>query len=177
MEVLFKTIAENYHSVNLGEGFENVNFRKGIYSTTDKEVVKALLRNTAKKRGYISMLTDQGLVSEWLENDTEPSYITEDYIDGLTPDAYLKLKALVGVESDTIPLIKEELIGYPVTNSIAEIVENGKARPVTEDTVAQAIANGVIVRAGAFYKDSENNVIGKTKEDAIEWLRKIKEGN
>lgn len=186
MDVYFRSAATNTFSTNLSNG-QQVIFKQGIYSTTDKDVVRELLRTDALKRRLVKLESDEKAVAKWLDSNEEPSYITPEYLDGLSNECLMVLANKLNTTSRVPTIVKEELVGEPLTDDVVEIVnayrtEEVTAEPVEEadghldEMITKAIANGTITRQGVWYKTSDGKSLGRDKQEVIDWLKQAVEG-
>jgi hypothetical protein len=173
---------------NLPNGVNMVSFYKGIYTTTDKNVVSTLMTQDAFRRGTIMLQTPEEDVERWLSNDEDPSYITKEWVAQLSNSAVLAIGQVAKVNSKTPTLIRMELVGLPLTSKIEDIAKAYREEESTEaheaDMVREAfdaketmdeidilVSQGVIHREGPWYKDTQTGEsIGRNKESVKNWL-------
>jgi hypothetical protein len=109
---------------------DSIVFIGAQYSTTDKEKVQFLLSNGAFRNRDIYLATDDKLVGEWLENDTEPSYLTKEKIAELSDACVIELgKATYKVSQNNPALLRNELIEEPVSDLVDSIITKHKPAP------------------------------------------------
>jgi len=182
MNVYFKSAASNTFSTNLKSG-KQIIFKKGLYNTTDKDEVRELLRTDVLKRRLIKMETDETTVARWLESDEEPSYITIEYLQGLSNECLMVLANKLNTVSRNPVIVREELVGIPLTDEIVETVEayRNETQPGLEDEkfdsiISEAIEKGTITRQGVWYKTSDGTSLGRDKKEVVDWLKQAVEG-
>ena len=124
MDVIFASTKKDQNRIGpiLIEGKEIV-LNKGFYKTTDKEEIKGLLEHTFYQRGRYEMVSDPELVGAYLENNDEPDYISEEYLEEVSKEAIMEIGKAVGTRNQVPTLIKAELRNQPVTSAIANIVK------------------------------------------------------
>jgi hypothetical protein len=124
MDVIFSTKSSNQNRYSISEipGYGRLFFEKGIYRTTDKNLIKILLSHPLMKRGDYTLITSEELVEQYLSGD-EPETLTEELLNGLNRSGILELKVLAGAKSEQPTLIKAELVGTPITSAIREILD------------------------------------------------------
>jgi len=125
-------------TLNLTEPAVNVVFIDGVYQTTDKEIVKALLGHSFFKRGKYKLVTDKKLVNNWLENNEEPSYLTKEMVAELDTEAVLEFGNRFNSPNKGYPeLIRSEIIGMPVSDDVQTIIDKytkKETKPVVKKT-------------------------------------------
>jgi len=134
MTVLFehRSRVNNRMVMRLKSG-QDVVFIDGVFQTTDKDIVKNLVAHPFYKRGKFSMKTDEKIVGEWLENDKEPSYMTKEMIAGISNEAIMELGEVLELRNaGNLPLLKAELVGQPVSDTVTEIIEQYKTRTASK---------------------------------------------
>lgn len=180
MDVYFKAEANNRLVTNLPDGSQVI-FNKGLFSTTNKDTVKYLLRSDIMKRRLVKLETDEVSVARWLENNEEPSFITPEFVKDLSNECLLVLSNKLNTVSRVPTVIREELVDTPLTTEIMEIVEaykqdnvTGEPKELTDGDVLinKSIEDGVIVREGVWYKTKDGSNIGRKREDVVAWLKK-----
>lgn len=182
MDVYFKAEASNRLVTNLPDGTQVI-FNKGLFSTTNKDIVKHLLRSDIMKRRLVKLETDEVSVARWLENDEEPSFITPEFVKDLSNECLLVLGNKLNTVSKVPTVIREELVGSPLTTEIMEIVdaykqdakqlEESATTGLTDEDVLinKSIEDGIIIREGVWYKTKDGTNIGRKREDVVAWLK------
>lgn len=181
MDVYFRSAATNTFSTNLKNGNQII-FKKGIFSTTDKDVVRELLRTDALKRRLVKLESDEKSVARWLESSEEPSYITPQYLDGLSNECLMVLANKLNTVSRIPTIVREELVGEPLTDEITEIVNTYRSEAEStqeveevdeqmDSIITKAIQEGVITRQGVWYKTTDGKSLGRDKQEVIDWLK------
>lgn len=124
MTVIFQTKSKNQHKyiiTNL-DGFGRVYFEKGFKSTTDKDLIKALLSSPLYKRGDYYLATNEELVDKYLGGELV-DYLTEEILSSMTLQGIKDIGKALGIQTDKPNLIKIQAIGEPLTTEIQEIVD------------------------------------------------------
>lgn len=172
-------------------GVTSVFFEKGLYMTTDKDSVATIMRSEPFRRGTIKLHTPEEEVSRWLENEEEPSYITQEWVDKLSNSAVIAIGKVAKVNSKAPALIRMELVDLPLTTKVQDIAKafideesTEVVVPKTEEEIVEhvetlntldevdvLIQNGVVIREGPWYKDVQTGTsIGRNKESVLKWL-------
>lgn len=139
MDVIFATKSpdQNRYSISEIPGYGRIFFTKGIYRTTDRNLIKILLSHPLMARGDYSLVTSEELVSKYLDGD-EPENLTEELLASVSRAGLLELKNVVGAKSEQPTLIKAELVGKPITNSVREILDYYIADKEVEAEIKEA---------------------------------------
>ena len=148
MDVVFSTKSKTQNRFSIGnlEGFGRVFFDKGVLVTQDKELIRSLINNPLKKRGEYHLVTSEELVAKYLEGD-EPDVLTREIVDKIKRQGIVELGEVVNAHSKEPTLIKEEVIGYPITNEIQRIINFYTITPTKEEVVQKAIEDDAIIEA------------------------------
>lgn len=125
MEVLFEHRAKiNNKMVLLLPSGKSVVFVKGVFVTTEKQVVRDLFAHPFFKRKKFSMKSDKALVEDWLTNDKEPEYLTLELVNEFSNELINELAEELDLSNKGYPeLLKSELIRQPVTNQVKVIID------------------------------------------------------
>ena len=138
MTVIFstKSTKQNRYTIN-DEIVGHLFFDRGIFKTSDKDLVRKLIRHPLKKRGDFTMVTNEELVANWLEGK-ESDKITRAMLNVLTLQGIIELGKLARTTETQPTLIKEALIGEPITSEVREILDFYKAKRTKEEGAAVA---------------------------------------
>jgi hypothetical protein len=125
MDVLFEHRAKINNRLVIGlPNSKMAVFIKGVFQTTDKEVVTELLAHSFYKRKKYHLKSDPSLVQDWLENDNEPDYLQKETVESFSDELIIELgKELVLSNQGYPALMKAELIGTPVSNQVQELID------------------------------------------------------
>lgn len=97
-------------------------FNNGRYSTTDKEEIEFLLAHSFYFRGRYIMAEDEDLVSEYLDNDAEPAYITKEYLKDVPNEIIVQLGKMFNAKNQNPSLIRREILNNPITTEVSDLV-------------------------------------------------------
>lgn len=124
MDVVFACKSKNQNRFTIGnlEGFGRVFFDKGVKVTQDKELIKKLLNHPMKKRGEYSLVTNEELVAKYLEGK-ESDKLTTEILNNLTRQGVIELGSILNSESTEPTIIKQEIVGSPITNAVQSIID------------------------------------------------------
>lgn len=124
MQVIFQTKSkeQNRYSIASVPGFGRVYFNKGVKVTTDKDLIKALLKHTLYERGDYTMVSNEEMVSKYLEGETSDK-LTEEILNRLSIEGIKTLGKVLQTKSTQPVLIKAEVEGKPITNKVQEVID------------------------------------------------------
>jgi ribosomal protein S17E len=133
MTVIFSTKSgsQNRYTINnlwgtddKGEkvNFGQVYFRKGVLTTSDKELIKALMQYGGYFRGDYDLVTNPEEVANYLDGE-ESDILTKEILDTISIEGIKKLGKLLGAKKEQPTLIKIEIEGSPITNSVQELLD------------------------------------------------------
>lgn len=139
MDVIFATKSDKQNRFTIGNTpWGRMYFKKGSFSTTDKEQVKFLLSHSLKKRGDFYLVSNEELVAKYLEG-TEAEVLTEEILNKVTRQGILELKQLFAVNATEPTLIKLELVGQPLTEAVHKILSFYQVANEVQDEIVEAI--------------------------------------
>lgn len=124
MTVIFQTKSktQNRYSISNIPGFGKVFFPKGVKTTSDKDLVKALLNHPLYDRGDYFLVSNEEMVVNYLEGG-EPDVLTEDLLNGLSRQGIKELGTLLSARSEQPSLIKYEIVNKPITTEVQQILD------------------------------------------------------
>lgn len=139
MNVVFRSKSTSQNRFTITDSqFGKLFFDKGVFRTSDKDMIKKLLNHPLKKRGEIVLETNAELVGKYLEGE-EPDKLTREVLDTVSRQGIIELGKVL-VSSETHPaLIKEEIIGQPITEEVQEIVDFYLVKKEPEKEKAEVI--------------------------------------
>lgn len=135
MDCVFKTKSETQNRFSIGNmpGYGRLFFNKGTFVTQDKELVRKLLNHSLKKRGEYHLVTNEELVADYLDGK-EPEKLTREILEGVKREGIKELGKLLLAESGNPSIIKEEVLGEPITNSVRDILSFYEIKEKEETT-------------------------------------------
>jgi len=139
MDVIFATSSKNQNRFSIGnlEGYGRVFFDKGVKVTQDKELIKRLLNHPLKRRGEYGLVTNEELVAKYLEGEN-PDKLTREILDNINRQGIIELGSLLSSESTEPTIIKEEIVGSPITNAVQHIIDFYTVKKTKEEALAVA---------------------------------------
>jgi hypothetical protein len=139
MDVLFEHRAKINNKMVIGlSGGKSAVFVKGVYQTTDKNVVKELMSHPFYKRKKFHLKTDKALVSDWLSNDKEPDYLDQEQISTFSVSLINELAEELGLLNKGYPeLLKAELIGVPISNQVQSLINKYTTKETPKKTTSR----------------------------------------
>jgi len=132
MNVVFrsKSPAQNRFTIT-DSRFGKLFFDKGVYVTSDKSMIEALMNHPLKRRGDIMLETNPELVAKYLEGQ-EPDKLTKETLNTLTRQGIIELGKVLGSSESQPTLIKAEVVGHPITDAVQEILDFYVSAPEPE---------------------------------------------
>jgi hypothetical protein len=138
MDVIFATKSDKQNRFTIGNtNCGRLYFKKGSFSTTDKEQIKFLLSHPLKKRGEYVLVSNPELVAKYLDGQ-QAETLTEEILNNVTRQGILELKALFDVTSTQPSLIKLELVGQPITDPVQKILDFYIVANEIQDEIVEA---------------------------------------
>lgn len=141
MQVIFNTKSktQNRYTISSVPGFGKLFFPKGALTTTDKDLIRALLNHPLYERGDYELVTNEQMVADYLDGKQSDT-ITQEIIDGLSLQGIKELGKVLNTKSEQPALIKAEVLGKPITNRAQEVIDfyglkESAKEPVKESTV------------------------------------------
>lgn len=148
MNVLFEHRSRINNRMVIGlKGGDSVVFINGVFQTTDKEIVKELISHPFYKREKFKLKTDSKLVSDWLENDNEPSYIDQAFVSKMNNEAIMELGEELDLRNKgNLGLLRSELIGEPVGDVVNEVMAKYEKKPEKKTTRSRSTAQTKVTK-------------------------------
>lgn len=142
MNVVFRSKSASQNRFTITDSkFGKLFFDKGVYTTTDKERIRALLNHTLKKRGDILLESNAEMVAKYLDGE-EADMLTREILDGITRQGIIELGKVLGAPETQPTLIKEEIIAEPITDAVQEVLDfytvQKEPEPVRKEEVKKA---------------------------------------
>ena len=133
MNVIFQTKSKNQNRFSLGnvEGYGNLVFNRGVFITSDKDLIKKLIAHPIRKRGDYLMVTNDVLVADYLDGK-ESDTITEELLKDITLQGILELGKLYSCIETQPTLIKIELVGKPIGDKAQTVLDYYKVSKKVE---------------------------------------------
>lgn len=124
MNVIFQTKSKNQNRFSLGnvEGYGNVVFNRGVFMTSDKDLIKRLISHPIRKRGDYIMVTNDILVADYLDGK-ESDKISEELLKEVTLQGILELGKVYACVETQPTLIKIELVGKPISDAAQKVFD------------------------------------------------------
>lgn len=141
MDVVFTTKSKNQNRFTIAnvEGHGRVFFDKGTIVTQDKSLIRKLLNHPLKKRGEYHLVTNEELVAKYLDGE-DPDKLTRDIIDRITRQGIIELGDVLSITSKEPTIIKEEAIGFPITNAVQKILDFYNIEKTKKEALEEAKA-------------------------------------
>lgn len=153
-------------------------FKNGIFSTTDKKLVKSILSSEIYRRNEIIMVTDEDLVDRYL-NGEEAEYLTNEILDSLPDEVIFELADVCRTKNRRkLNIIKSELYKHPVTNEVREVLDRNEVSTTGKDAdavVQEFFDKGILVKKGAWTSSADGSFKAQKAEEVREWCMENKE--
>jgi len=123
MNVVFRSKSKSQNRFTITDSkFGKLFFDKGVFVTSDKEMVEALLNHPLKKRGEIKLESNDELVAKYLDGN-EPDTLTKETLERITRQGIIELGKILKSSESQPRLIKAEIVGSPITDAVQEVLD------------------------------------------------------
>lgn len=175
MEAVFrvKSAKQKNYIVEYGIGKKRKRIRfnrsNGMYQTSDRQEIGILLRNANYNKDY-ELITEMELVEEWLEGN-EPDKINREFTQDVSKEGLLKLAEAFRISGhgNKSNVIREMLLGKPVTQAAHTIKRKYTNETAPEDLIKKYEDLGAIVKKGPWYKVG-NEAITRDRVELAKWV-------
>lgn len=150
-------------------GDVNIVVKNGVYNTTKKREIEAILSSELYQRQECWLVTDPDKVNEYL-GGLEEDVLTKEVVDNLSNDVLVELAHKLSLREKLLHnIIRRQLLGRPITDVVREVLQRASI-DTSIDWVEQALQDGVIVKNGAWYSTTneyEGESFKSNKKDTV----------